>query len=60
MCHLFQDSLNKDNSFTIQHQNIEALATEIYKALNNLFGGTFEGLFRSNFLRSEQELIIPK
>ena len=60
----FQDLLNKDNSFTIHHQNIKSLATEIYKTLrkdkNNLPGGTFEGLFTlgadSYSLRSEQEL----
>ena len=60
----FQDLLNKDNSFTIHHQNIKSLATEIYKTLrkgkNNLPGRTFEGFFTlgadSYYLRSEQEL----
>ena len=60
----FQDLLNKDNSFTIHHQNIQCLATEIYKTLNDLPGRTFEGLFTlrtdSYSLCSEQELIIPK
>ena len=41
----FQDLLNTDNSFTIQHQNIQSLATEIFKTINNLPGATFEGLF---------------
>ena len=39
-----QDLLNKDNSFTIHHQNIQSLATETYETLNNLPGDTFEGL----------------
>ena len=38
----FQDLLNKYNSFTIHHQNIQSLATKIYKTLNDLPGGTFE------------------
>ena len=60
----FQDLLNRDNSFTIHHQNIQSLTIKIYKTLNNLPGGTFEGLFTlrtdSYYLRSEQEVIIPK
>ena len=64
----FQDLLNKDNSFTIHHQNIKSLATEICKTLrkgkNNLPGGTFEGFFTlgadSYSLRSEQEFSKSK
>ena len=62
MCHLFQDLLNKDSSFTIHHQNIQSLATKIHKILNNLSGGTFQGLFTLNTdsysLCSDQELIF--
>ena len=32
----FNQLLEKDNSVTIHHGNIQALATEIYKTLNNL------------------------
>ena len=32
----FKQLLEKDNSVTIHHRNIQALATEIYKTLNNL------------------------
>ena len=32
----FNQLLEKDNSVTIHHRNIQALATEIYKTLNNL------------------------
>ena len=60
----FQDLLNKDNLFTIHHQNTQFLATKIYKTLKNLPGGIFKGLFTLRTdgysLRSEQELIIPK
>ena len=60
----FQDLLSKYNLFTVHHQNLQYLAIEIYKTLNNLPGGTFEGISTlrtdSYFLRSEQELIIPK
>ena len=60
----FEDVLNKDNLCTIHHQNIQSLATEIYKTLNNLPGGNFEGLFTvktdSYSPCSEEELIIPK
>ena len=58
------DLLNKDNSFTIHNQNIQSLATETYKTLNNLPGETFEGLFTlrrdSYCLRSKQKSIISK
>ena len=38
----FEDLLIKDNSFTIHHQNIQSLATEIYKALNDLPAGNLK------------------
>ena len=60
----FHNLQNKDNLFIIHHQNIQSLATEIYKTLDNLPGGTVEDLFTlrtdSYSLCSEQELIIPK
>ena len=31
----FQELLDKDNSFTIHHRNVQKLATEIYKIINN-------------------------
>ena len=59
-----QDLLSKDNSFTIHHQNMQSLAAKICKILDNILGGTFEGLFTlrtDNYsLPSEQDLIIPK
>ena len=32
----FQDLQRKDNSFSIHHRNIQALATEIFKVKNNI------------------------
>ena len=55
--------LIKDKSFTIHHQNIQSLAIEIYKAIQNLPGGNLSEFFvRNNHnynLRSEPELLLP-
>ena len=32
----FQDQLKKDNSVSIHHRNIQALATEMFKVKNNI------------------------
>ena len=59
----FEDLLIKDNSFTIHHQNIQSLATEIYKALNDLPAGNLKEFFirtSHNYnLRSGSDLTIP-
>ena len=31
----FEERLNKDNSFTIHHRNLQKLVIEIYKVINN-------------------------
>ena len=55
--------LIKEKSFTIHHQNIQSLATEIYKAIHNLQGGNLSDFFvrnKHNYnLRSESELLLP-
>ena len=33
---LFEDLLGKDNSVSIHHKNIQALATEMFKVKNNI------------------------
>ena len=34
----FEELLVKDKAFTMHHQNIQSLAIEMYKAVNNLPG----------------------
>ena len=59
----FEELLVKNKSFTIHHQNIQSLAIEMYKAVNNLPGGNFSEFFvrnNHNFnLRSRSELTVP-
>ena len=49
----FQDMLNKDNSISIYHQNIQFLAIKILEILNSLPGKTLK-----NSLREEQRVIL--
>ena len=44
----FQDMLKKDNSVSIHHKNIQALATEMFKVQNNMA------------LEIMKELFVPK
>ena len=59
----FEELLVKNKSFTIHHQNIQSLAIEMYKAVNNLPGGNLSEFFvRNNHnynLRSRSELTVP-
>ena len=59
----FDELLVKDKTFTINHQNIQSLAIEIYKGVNNLPGGNLSEFFvRSSHnynLGSRSELIVP-
>ena len=41
----FQGLLNKDNSFSIHERNIQSLAIEIYKFLNELSPGFLNNVF---------------
>ena len=58
----FEELLVKDKIFTIHHQNIQSLAIEMYKAVNNLPGGNLsEFLVRNNHnynLRSRSNLTV--
>ena len=55
--------LVKDKTFPIDHQNIQSLAIEMYKTVNNLPGGNLRKFFvRNNHncnLRSKSELTVP-
>ena len=44
----FEELLVKDKTFTIYHQNIQSLAIEMYKAVNNLPGGNLSEFFVRN------------
>ena len=60
----FQQLLDKDNSFTIHHQNIQSLIIEMYKVVNDLSTDTFAELFTkkqsSSQLRSQTDFKIPR
>ena len=59
----FEELLVKDKTFTIHHQNIQSLAIEMYKAVDNLPGGNLSEFFVKNNhnynLRSISELTVP-
>ena len=61
----FENLLERDNSFCIHHQNIQTLATEMYKINNGLAEGSFKDLFenmrehRSYNLRSKSNFLTP-
>ena len=42
---LFQDTWKEDNSVSIHHRNIQALATEMFKVKNNIAPGIMKELF---------------
>lgn len=41
----FKNLLHKDNSFTIHHRNLQKLATEMYKAYNDLSPSQIKSIF---------------
>ena len=41
----FEELLEKDNSFTIHHKNLQKLATEMYKVRNNISPPNIRNLF---------------
>ena len=58
----FQELLDKDNSFTIHHVNIQSLAIEMFKAINNIAATTIDDFFttyHSYNLRSKSKLVFP-
>ena len=60
----FEELLEKDNSFTVHHYNIQALCIELYKVFSGQSQTIFSDLFeRKNInynLRSQPDFVIPQ
>ena len=60
----FEELLEKDNSFTAHHYNIQTLYIELYKVFSGQFQTIFSDLFeRTNInynLRSQPDFVIPQ
>ena len=60
----FDELLRKDNSVSIHHRNIQALAIEMYKAKNNLSPKITQGIFKLRNspynMRSQHDFVLPR
>ena len=60
----FEELLEKDNSFTVHHYNIQTLCIELYKVFSGQSQIIFSDLFeRKNInynLRSQPDFVIPQ
>ena len=60
----FEELLEKDNSFTFHHYNIQTLCTELYKVFTGqsqtIFSDLFERKNISYSLRSQPDFVIPQ
>ena len=57
-----KELLDKDNSFTVHHFNIQSLAIEMFKVINNIAATIIDDLFttyHSNNLRSKSKFVVP-
>ena len=50
----FQELLDKDNSFTIHHFNIQSLAIEMFKVINNIAVTIIENLFTTYHSKNQK------
>ena len=61
--HLGQRALlDKDNSVTVHHFNIQSLAIEMFKVINNIAATTIGDLFTTHHsynLRSKSKFVVP-
>ena len=60
--HLGQRALlDKDNSVTVHHFNIQSLAIEMFKVINNIAATTIGDLFTTHSynLRSKSKFVVP-
>ena len=58
----FQELLEKCNSFTVHHFNIQSLANEMFKVINNIAATIIDDLFityHSYNLRSDSKFVVP-
>ena len=58
----FQELLDKDNSFTVHHFNIQSLAIEMFKVINNIAATIIDDLFttyHSYDLCSKSNFVVP-
>ena len=60
----FEELLEKDNSFSVHHYNIQTLCVELYKVYSNISQTVFSDLFIRNHinynLRSKSDFVIPQ
>ena len=58
----FQEHFDKDDSFTVHHFNIQSLAIEMFKVLNNIAATIIHNLFttyHSYNLHSKSKFVVP-
>ena len=58
----FQELLDKDNSFAVHHFNIQSLAIEMFKVINNIAATIIDDLFTKYHrysLRSKSKFVVP-
>ena len=60
----FEELLEKDNSLSVHHYNIQTLCSELYKVYHNISQTVFSDLFIRNHinynLRSQSDFVIPQ
>ena len=59
----FQELLEKDNFFTVHHFNIQSLAVEMFKVINNIAATIIDDLFTtydSYNLRLKSKVVVPR